>query len=51
MKKREHMFFGKRADRRKYIFKEDTSMSNLLVVVTEISFVSIELPFIIGLIM
>ena len=25
MKKREHMFFGKRADRRKYIFKEDTS--------------------------
>ena len=49
MKKREHMFFGKRADRRKYIFKEDTS--NLLVVVTEISFVSIELPFIIGLIM
>ena len=49
MKKREHMFFGKRADRRKYIFKEDTS--NLLLVVTEISFVSIELPFIIGLIM
>ena len=49
MKKREHMFFGKRADRRKYIFKEDTK--NLLVVVTEISFVSIELPFIIGLIM
>ena len=49
MKKREHMFFGKRADRRKYIFKEDTS--TLLVVVTEISFVSIELPFIIGLIM
>ena len=48
MKKREHMFFGKRADRRKYIFKEDTS--NLLLVVTEISFVSIELPFIIGLI-
>ena len=50
MKKREHMFFGKRADRRKYIFKEDTS-NLLLVVVTEISFVSIELPFIIGLIM